>query len=98
MAGAASDDNPVGINVTAMVDVIFCLCLFFMCSLHFKQLEGKIDSWLPQEHGNLKAPPKTFTLEDIRVSLRWHSSADRAIRRVGDRPPVSGDPQPTTVI
>ena len=44
--GEASD-NPVEINVTAMVDVIFCLCIFFMCSFHFKQLEGKIDTWLP---------------------------------------------------
>lgn len=47
MAASASDDNPVGINVTAMVDIIFCLCLFFMCSMHFKQIEGKLESWLP---------------------------------------------------
>ena len=39
MAGSSSpEDNPVGINVTALVDVIFCHCLFFMCSLHFKQV------------------------------------------------------------
>jgi biopolymer transport protein ExbD len=36
--GEASD-NPVAINVTAMVDVIFCLCLFFMFSFKFKQFE-----------------------------------------------------------
>ena len=48
--GEASD-NPVEINVTAMVDVIFCLCIFFMCSFHFKQLEGKIDTWLPKDRG-----------------------------------------------
>ena len=39
MAGGGNqDENPVAINVVAMVDIIFCLCLFFMCSLKFKPL------------------------------------------------------------
>ena len=46
-----SSDNPVAVNVVAMVDVIFCLCIFFMCSFHFKQIEGKIDSHLPKDRG-----------------------------------------------
>ena len=41
MAGGGDQaDNPVAINVVPMVDVIFCLCVFFMCSFKFKQLEG----------------------------------------------------------
>jgi len=58
-----SPDNPVAINVTAMVDVIFCLCVFFMCSLHFRQVEGKFETWLPKGGTEIEfalgaAPPK----------------------------------------
>lgn len=80
--GEASD-NPVEINVTAMVDVIFCLCIFFMCSFHFKQLEGRVDAWLPQEKGNqLKGPPPPVVLEEIRVFMRW-SPDGGTLRKVG---------------
>ena len=52
MAGGGNqEDNPVAINVVAMVDIIFCLCLFFMCSLKFKPLDAKFDSYLPKEVG-----------------------------------------------
>ena len=39
--GGEAEDNPVNINVVPMVDVIFCLCVFFMCSFKIKQLEGE---------------------------------------------------------
>jgi biopolymer transport protein ExbD len=85
-------DNPVGINITAMVDIIFCLCLFFMCSLHFKQLEGKIDSWLPTKKGNQVGPiDHPPILEEVRVFMRWDSGSSRTIRSIGNRPPVSSD-------
>jgi len=81
--GEASD-NPVEINVTAMVDVIFCLCIFFMCSFHFKQLEGKIDAWLPQDKGNQTGPPKgEVILEEIRVFMRWDPARNVTVRKVG---------------
>jgi biopolymer transport protein ExbD len=78
-------DNPVEINVTAMVDVIFCLCIFFMCSFHFKQLEGKIDAWLPKGHGNqtYNAPPPPVILEEIRVFMRWDPVRGVTSRKVG---------------
>ena len=77
-------DNPVEINVTAMVDVIFCLCIFFMCSFHFKQLEGKIDAWLPKEKGNQQGPPpKDIVLEEIRVFMRWDPARNATTRKVG---------------
>lgn len=79
--GEASD-NPVEINVTAMVDVIFCLCIFFMCSFHFKQLEGKIDTWLPGPGGPAVCPLPP-PLEEIRVFLRWDAATGATIRKVG---------------
>jgi biopolymer transport protein ExbD len=86
--GEASD-NPVGINVVPMVDVIFCLCLFFMCSLKFKQLEGKIETWLPKDRGVEQSPPDKIVLEEIRVFMRWLDG--RTVIKVGNRAPAGTD-------
>ena len=86
-----SADNPVAINATAMVDVIFCLCLFFMCSMHFKQLEGKIETWLPREAGGPSAMAEKINLEEIRIVIQWDARAAGAVRRVGNRPPAASD-------
>ena|SRR5688572_12909597 len=84
MAGSSDpSDNPVGINVVPMVDVIFCLCLFFMCSLKFKQLEGRIEAWLPDKHGNQVTAVQPPVFDQIRVMLRWDGT--RTIRKVGHR-------------
>jgi biopolymer transport protein ExbD len=76
-------DNPVEINVTAMVDVIFCLCIFFMCSFHFKQLEGKIDAWLPKTGNQPGTPTTPIILEEIRVFMRWDPDTNTTVRKVG---------------
>ena len=80
MAGGSSDEeNPVAINVTAMVDVIFCLCLFYMCSFKFKQLEGKFDSWLPLDKGASGAPPAE--IQEIRVAMFWNPDQQITVRK-----------------
>ncbi|HEU4338862.1 MAG TPA: biopolymer transporter ExbD [Planctomycetota bacterium] len=93
MAGSSNigeaSDNPVGINVVPMVDVIFCLCLFFMCSLKFKQLEGKIETWLPKDRGVEQTPPEKIVLEEIRVFMRWLDG--RTVIKVGNRSPAQSD-------
>ena len=93
MAGSSNigeaSDNPVGINVVPMVDVIFCLCLFFMCSLKFKQLEGKIETWLPKDRGVEQTPPDKIVLEEIRVFMRWLDG--RTVIKVGNRAPSGSD-------
>lgn len=93
MAGSSNigeaSDNPVGINVVPMVDVIFCLCLFFMCSLKFKQLEGKIETWLPKDRGVEQTPPDKIVLEEIRVFMRWQDN--QTTIKVGNRSPARSD-------
>jgi biopolymer transport protein ExbD len=79
-----SSDNPVAINVTAMVDVIFCLCLFFMCSFHFKQLEGKIESWLPEKGGRADVAAEPLIPEEIRIRLLWNRDTGSTWMQVGD--------------
>ena len=91
MAGGGGEDNPVSINVTAMVDVIFCLCLFFMCSLHFKQLEGKIETWLPKDRGVNTTQVKDPILEEIRVFMRWNQATQATDRKVGSNAVGSDD-------
>src|SRR5215470_12761580 len=86
MAGSQDpQENPVAINVVPMVDVIFCLCVFFMCSFHFKQLEGKFDSWLPLERGGFTPIVDDKLLEEIRVALFWDPQHDRVVRQLGTR-------------
>ncbi len=75
-------DNPVAINVTAMVDVIFCLCIFFMCSFHFKQLEGSIDSWLPTGEGPRPTDGMKLVPDEIRVLMRWDAGTGVTLRGV----------------
>ncbi|HTF87985.1 MAG TPA: biopolymer transporter ExbD [Planctomycetota bacterium] len=84
MAGVSvgeSDENPVAINVTAMVDIIFCLCVFYMCSFKFKQLEGKFDSWLPKDKGTGGVGDTTALIQEIRVALFWDDAGQKTIRR-----------------
>ena len=84
MAGVSvgeSDENPVNINVTPLVDIIFCLCVFFMISFKFKQLEGKFDSWLPKDKG--QATPMNEVMEEIRVAIFWDAANSVAIRQFG---------------
>src|SRR4029077_9223430 len=96
--GEASD-NPVEINVTAMVDVIFCLCIFFMCSFHFKQLEGKIDAWLPTDKGNqIGQVIERPLLEEIRVFMRYAPASGLTTRKIGSRQPVADDAELTSTI
>lgn len=89
--GEGGGDNPVEINVVAMVDVIFCLCIFFMCSFKFKQLEGKIETWMPKDRGQGAGAPEKVVLEEIRVIMRWDANSNATIRKVGNRPPVATD-------
>ena len=85
MAGSQNaEDNPVAINVVPMVDVIFCLCVFFMCSFKFKQLEGKFDSWLPTDKGS-EGLPSLDLISEVRVALIWDENAQIVHRKMGVR-------------
>ena len=80
--GGDASDNPVAINVVPMVDVIFCLCVFFMCSFKFKQLEGKFDSWLPKNKGMEGTPVE---IQEIRVAMFWDAENQKVRRQYGAR-------------
>jgi biopolymer transport protein ExbD len=81
---SSSEETPVSVNVTALIDVIFCLCVFFMCSFRFKQVEGKFDAWLPADKGPGSAVIETPKIE-LRVAIFWNASTHETVRRFGSR-------------
>lgn len=81
--GGEAEDNPVNINVVPMVDVIFCLCVFFMCSFKFKQLEGRFQSWLPKDLGN--GNPSQDQPVEMRVAMYWNEQKGEVTRQYGQR-------------
>jgi biopolymer transport protein ExbD len=83
MAGSQDpNENPVEINVVPMVDVIFCLCVFFMCSFKFKQLEGKFDSWLPKDKGSQMVTDPSSVIEEVRVAIFWDPKTEKCTRQL----------------
>lgn len=56
--------------MTPMIDVIFQLTIFFMCSIHFKSLEGKLYSHLPKDKGmkETRVEPD-LVLPEVRIRL-----------------------------
>ncbi len=105
MAGSATPgeaaDNPVGINITPLIDIIFCLCIFFMCSFHFRQLEGKMESWLPKDRGVNATPVTKVEIEEIRIFLKFNKNATDtadAVRRQIMSKPITDDNNFRTVL
>ena len=93
MAGVSAGDgaaNPVAINVTAMVDVIFCLCVFFMCSLHFRQAEGKFETWLPKGTGG-DTTVAAVPVPEMRVAIFCDAATLDTVRQFGQRTIRSDD-------
>ena len=80
--GGGASENPVAINVVPMVDVIFCLCVFFMCSMKFKQVEGKFDAWLPKDKGSVAQVREPA---EIRIALYWDATRGVVRRQFGTR-------------
>jgi biopolymer transport protein ExbD len=79
-------DNPIAINVTPLVDVIFCLCVFFMISFRFKQIEGRFDAWLPRTTGLGPVPHLDIDpIVELRVALFWNETTRHAVRKLGSR-------------
>jgi len=84
MAGSDSQDNPLPVNVVPMVDVIFCLCVFFLASFRSRKEESHFDTWLPKERGEGRAAV-TVPLGEWRVVLGWNQETGAIARRFRQR-------------
>ncbi len=85
-------DNPLALNVVPMVDVIFCLCVFFMCSMKFKQVEGRFDAWLPKDRGTVSALDAAPDEPAARIALFWDADRKASVVKLGNRL-VRGEPE-----
>ena len=61
----AEDDK---MEMTPMIDVTFLLLIFFLCTINFKILEGKVPSYLPKNVG-MSRDPIEDELESIRIRV-----------------------------
>ena len=59
----------VKLELTPMIDVTFLILIFFMCTLKFKTLEGKLVSYLPTDKG-LSSAKADVEFEDAEVILK----------------------------
>jgi len=59
----------VVMDLTPMIDVTFQLLIFFMLTIKFKILEGKLQSLLPLDKG-LAATPAKIETEDVEIVMK----------------------------
>ena len=59
----------VEMQMTPMIDVTFLLLIFFMCSIKFKLLDGKMAAYLPRDVG-VNATPAEEMLEKIDINVK----------------------------
>lgn len=52
-----------------MIDVTFLLLVFFLCTLRFKPLEGKLNAYLPKDTGQAYAPSEPEPELRVRVAV-----------------------------
>jgi biopolymer transport protein ExbD len=73
------------LNMTPMIDVIFQLIIFFMCSIHFKSLEGKLYAYMPLDKGPRATKQIEPPIDEIRIRLSYAESSPLMARvRLGE--------------
>jgi biopolymer transport protein ExbD len=55
-------------QITPMIDVTFLLLIFFLCSIKFKMLDGKLATYLPKDQGAASSYPDL--MENIEIVLK----------------------------
>ena len=63
MARKKAEIEPVVMELTPMIDVVFLLLIFFIVTLKFKVLEGKLPTFLPKDVGVNSTPVDTLLLK-----------------------------------
>lgn len=73
MAGNSALDDILNekceLQMTPMIDVTFLLLIFFMCTLKFKVLEGKLGAYLPKDVGVNPQDAEPKEKVDIRLDV-----------------------------
>lgn len=81
-------DEAPSINLTSMVDVLFCLILFFMAASKFTELERKIGLQVPEvsDRGALTEAPEKKTINVYRDGvIELDKKAVKSLQELTDR-------------
>lgn len=62
------------LKMTAMIDVVFLLLIFFIVGTKFRQPEGELDAYLPDEGAPVEVTERKLPVDEIRVSLRMSTA------------------------
>jgi len=71
----ASEDEKIELQMTAMIDVVFLLLIFFVTTMKFAAIEGNLPAYLPKKEKRIAvanaqtAPDEKAELEDIVLRL-----------------------------
>ncbi len=79
-------DEKIEMDMTPMIDATFLLLIFFMCTLKFKVLEGKLTAYLPKDVGvnTSDAPP----VEKVQVDIHVIAAGDKIKPRAKVSDPI----------
>ncbi len=79
-------DEEDTLEMTPMIDVTFLLLIFFMCTLKFKTLEGKLAAYLPKDVGvnSSDDPP----IEKVEITLRVINAGTKIEPRRSESDPI----------
>jgi len=67
-------DDECELEMTPMIDVTFLLLIFFMCTLKFKTLEGKLAAYLPKDVGVNQSEAEPIEKVEIMLRVRREGS------------------------
>ena len=73
MAGKSAEIEETKIELTPMIDVVFLLLIFFIVTIKFKVLEGKLETELPKDVGVNAS--EELPKEKIEISIKKDPSA-----------------------
>lgn len=86
---AAADDE-CGLDMTSMIDVVFLLLIFFLTTLKFKTLEGKLAAYLPKDVGVNTSDAEEIEKVEIRIKVVKAGTLYDATGRVPYDPAIHG--------
>jgi biopolymer transport protein ExbD len=89
MAEATSDDADM--EMTPMIDVTFLLLIFFMCTIKFKTLEGKLSAYLPKDVGVNTSPATPIEKVEIKMQVMNEGTRYKAVRSGTPTEPWDGE-------
>ncbi|RKY22012.1 MAG: hypothetical protein DRQ55_02375 [Planctomycetota bacterium] len=79
MARKKAEIEEVDLDLTPMIDVVFLLLIFFIVTMKFKVLEGKLETELPKDVG-VNSSPVDELLEKIEIDIQPDKSRPHGIK------------------